>query len=302
MRMTILGCRSGMPADGQPSSGYLVATEAAKVLLDCGPGIATALGRVAAPAGLSAVIVSHMHLDHCYDLLPLGKSLLNRGVRYPSANEAPQRSADIESVPLYVPRGSGRVLRRLAALFPVATAPVLDRAFDLAFDVREYEPGARFTVGDMTVSLHELRHSAPDCGIRISAAAGTLAYTGDTGVAPGLLPLADGADLLLAEATLTATDHGPHGHLSAADAARAAAAAGVRTLVLTHFPSFDPDWLFARREEAAREFSGAVHVASQGATFEIGADQLSEDLVTRGSLPGRRRGSRHRAAAGQGSG
>ena len=48
MRVTILGCRSGMPADGQPSSGYLVATSRAAVLLDCGPGIATALGAVAA--------------------------------------------------------------------------------------------------------------------------------------------------------------------------------------------------------------------------------------------------------------
>ena len=67
-----------MPASGQPSSGYLVASDAAKILLDCGPGIATALGAVAAPEELSAVIVSHLHLDHCYDLLPLGKSLLAR--------------------------------------------------------------------------------------------------------------------------------------------------------------------------------------------------------------------------------
>jgi ribonuclease BN (tRNA processing enzyme) len=259
-----------MPANGQPSSGYLVATDAAKILLDCGPGIATALGAVAAPDELAAVIVSHLHLDHCYDLLPLGKSLLAGTLRYPRAGEAPQDWADIDSVPLHVPAGSAAVLGRLAALFPVATAPVLDRAFELAFDVREYEPGTRFTVGDMTVSLHELRHSAPNCGIRIESPDGCLAYTGDTGVAPGLLPLAAGTDLLLAEATLTATDHGPHGHLSAADAARAARDARARALVLTHFPSADPGWLLARRDEAAREFAGAIHLARPGATFEIG--------------------------------
>jgi ribonuclease BN (tRNA processing enzyme) len=268
--MTILGCRSGMPASGQPSSGYLVASDAAKILLDCGPGIATALGAVAAPDELSAVIVSHLHLDHCYDLLPLGKSLLARGLRYPRAGEAPQDQADIGAVPLFVPAGSAAVLRRLAALFPVTTAPVLDRAFELAFDVREYEPGARFTVGAMAVSLHELRHSAPNCGIRIESPDGSLAYTGDTGIAPGLLPLAAGIDLLLAEATLTATDHGPHGHLSAADAARAARDARARALVLTHFPSADPGWLLARRDEAAREFAGAIHLARPGATFEFG--------------------------------
>lgn len=250
-----------MPANGQPSSGYLVTAGPATLLLDCGPGVATALGAVAAPGALSAVIVSHLHLDHCYDLLPLGKSLLSRGgLRYPRPGEPPQHWADVNPVPLYVPAGSTDLLRRLAALFPVSTAPVLDRAFELAFDLREYAPGARFAVGDLTVSLHGLRHSSPNCGIRIESADGCVAYTGDTGVSPGLLPLAEGADLLLAEATLAATDHGPHGHLSATDAARAARAAAVKTLVLTHFPSADPDWLLARRDEAAREFAGAVHL------------------------------------------
>lgn len=259
-----------MPANGQPSSGYLVSSGDATILLDCGPGVATALSAVAAPDELSAVIVSHLHLDHCYDLLPLGKSLLSRSLRYPRAGEAPQRWADVDAVPLHVPAGSATVLERLAGLFPVTTAPVLDRTFDLAFDVREYQPGTRFTVGDMTVSLHELRHSAPNCGVRISSPGGCLAYTGDTGVSPGLLPLAAGADLLLAEATLTVTDHGPHGHLSAADAARAARDAGARALLLTHFPSAEPDWLLARRDEAAREFAGDIHLARPGATFEIG--------------------------------
>jgi ribonuclease BN (tRNA processing enzyme) len=259
-----------MPANGQPSSGYLVSCGDTTILLDCGPGVATALSAVAAPDELSAVIVSHLHLDHCYDLLPLGKSLLSRALRYPRAGEAPQRWADIDAVPLHVPAGSAAVLGRLADLFPVTTAPVLDRTFELAFDVREYAPGARFTVGDMTVSLHELRHSAPNCGVRISSPDGCLAYTGDTGVSPGLLPLAAGADVLLAEATLTATDHGPHGHLSAADAARAARDAGVRALLLTHFPSAEPGWLLARRDEAAREFAGDIHLARPGAIFEIG--------------------------------
>jgi ribonuclease BN (tRNA processing enzyme) len=259
-----------MPANGQASSGYLVSTGTATLLLDCGPGVATALSAVAAPGQLSAVIVTHLHLDHCYDLLPVGKSLLGRGVRYPREGEAPQDWAEIDPVPLYVPAGARERLERLAALFPVATAPVLDRTFDLAFDVREYTPGARFGVGGLTVSLHELRHSAPNCGIRIESAAGVFAYTGDTGRTPALTTLARGADLLLAEATLPVTDDGPHGHLSAADAAHAAQAAGVKTLVLTHFPSADTQWLLARRDEAARAFTGTIHLARPGMAFEVG--------------------------------
>ncbi len=115
----------------------------------------------------------------------------------------------------------------------------------------------------------------PNCGIRIESAAGCLACTGDTGVTPGLLSLAAAADLLLAEATLPATDDGPHGHLSAADAARAAQAAGVKTLVLTHLPSADTEWLLARRDQAARAFTGAVHIARPGKTFKIGPDPVA---------------------------
>ena len=260
-----------MPTGGQASSGYLVRTGAATVLLDCGPGVATALSAVMTPGQLSAVIISHLHLDHCYDLLPLGKALLSAGVRYPQAGAPPQQWADIEPVPLLVPAGARARLEALAALFPVTTAPVLDRVFDLAFDVREYQPGTRFTAGDTRISLHELRHSAPNCGIRIESGASRLAYTGDTGVTPGLLPLAADADLLLAEATLAATDHGPHGHLSAADAGRAAQAAGARALVLTHFPSADPAWLRARRDEAAHVFTGPVQLARPGETFDLGS-------------------------------
>jgi hypothetical protein len=39
--------------------------------------------------------------------------------------------------------------------------------------------------------------------------------------------------------------------------------------VLTHFPSADPEWLLARRDEAAREFRGVIHLARPGASFEV---------------------------------
>lgn len=269
MHLTILGCRAGMPAGGQASSGYLVTSAATTVLLDCGPGVATVLSSIAPAGQLDGVIISHLHADHCFDLLPVGKTVLSGKMRYPEPGAAPQSWVDVDAVPLHVPIGAASTLMRLAELFPVRTAPVLDRVFELAFDVREYQPGDTFTVGDLRISLHELRHSAPNCGIRIESPAGSLAYTGDTGPTPGLLTLAAGVDLLLAEATLAATDHGPHGHLSAADAARAAQEANAGSLVLTHFPSEDPAWMQARHEEAAGVFRGPVHLAQPGHTFQI---------------------------------
>lgn len=269
MHFTVLGCRSGMPADGQASSGYMVSAGNAAILLDCGPGIALALSSLMDPGQLSAVFISHLHLDHCYDLLPIGKSLLTRHLSYPTGADAPGLSGELSPVPLYVPAGGADVLRRLADLFPVRTVPLLDKAFELAFDVQEYSPGDEYIVDDAKVSLHELRHTAQNCGIRIECGEGSLAYTGDTGMTDALTPFAAGADLLLAEATLKDTDPGPHGHLSAADAGQAAREAGVGELVLTHFNSADSSWLRAQESAASTVFSGPVHIAQPGRQFEI---------------------------------
>ncbi|MES9539565.1 MBL fold metallo-hydrolase [Actinomadura sp. NPDC000600] len=273
MNLTILGCRSGMPADGQAGSGYLVSLgpDAAptRLLLDCGPGVATALSRVGTPEMLDAVVITHVHLDHCYDLLPVGKTLLSANLRYPTAGSPPQADVRISRIPLYVPVGSAERFERLAEIFPVVTMPALDRAFELAFDVREYAPGARFAVGGAEIRLELLKHAVPNCGVRVETPEGILVYTGDTGRTAALDDLAAGTDLLLAECTLDEPDSGPHGHLCAEDAAEVAMSAGAGQLVLTHFVSADTSWLEKSRRRAAARFGGPVHIATPFAKFPV---------------------------------
>jgi ribonuclease BN (tRNA processing enzyme) len=256
-----------MPSGGVASSGYLVRTPTTSLLLDCGPGVAAALSGVVPPGSLSGVVISHLHLDHCYDLLPLGRRILSDQLTDLFAEH------DVDDlrppVPLYVPTGGRELLRGLAALFPLSTAPILDRVFDLALDVREYRPGETYEIGDCRVTLHALRHALPNCGCRVEGPGATLAYTGDTGVTDALHPLAAKADLLLAEATLDATDPTRHGHLCAADAARAAQSAGATHLMLTHFPEMDTTLLESRKTEAESHFDGPVLLASPGLTYDL---------------------------------
>lgn len=139
MELIPLGCLAGMPAAGLASSGYLVRAADQAIMLDAGPGTALVLGRhLGVPP--SAVVVTHEHTDHLLDLLVLGKIAVNaRLVRDESGAVTVDES--VPRVPLLVPRGATSRLRQLAALYPVTTYPVLDRAFDVGFDVHEYEPG-----------------------------------------------------------------------------------------------------------------------------------------------------------------
>lgn len=249
MELVVLGCRAGMPAGGQASSGYLLVTNRCRILLDCGPGVAAALSAHGGADALDAVVVTHLHPDHCYDLLPIGIT---------------RRNAD-RPLPLYVPRGGRALLHDLGRLFPPGQGiPVRH-----GLDIREYEPGQLIRIGDCTLSLHGLRHIMANCGIRVRSDAGTMAYTGDTGPADELHELARDADLLLAEATLASTDTGDWGHLCATDAAQVAAAGGVGQLVLTHLGSADPPWAHAAKAEAERVFAGPVHLARPGAHYPI---------------------------------
>jgi ribonuclease BN (tRNA processing enzyme) len=240
VELTVLGCHAGMPAAGRASSGYLVSTEKTRILLDCGPGVATALSGCGGVAGLDAIFLSHLHPDHCHDLLPIGTTLrrFKAGVR------------------LLGPVGTVALLDRMGRLYGLGSP--------YRFAVNEYRPGESFVVGDCTLEVIGLRHVVPNCGVRIASAGVSLAYTGDTGRTEALGRLASGVDLLLAEATLAERDDGDYGHLSALDAAEAARDAMVKRLVLTHLGSTDPRWVASRLAEARAVFDGPVELAEPG--------------------------------------
>lgn len=279
VQLTILGCRAGMPAAGQASSGYLVRSGETNILLDAGPGIAAALSRHLGAHRLSAVFISHLHTDHLYDLVPIGKSILAARTSYDHSTGL-ARLEDAPKIPLFVPAGGREKLDLLSSVFPVTTQPWLDKPFELAFDVVEYSADQTFRTGDVTVSLAELRHVATSCGIRLEAGGKSLVYTGDTGVTEALVSLASTAGTLLAESTLDETDPGPHGHMSSGDAGRAAAAAGVGQLILTHFSTGETSKLEWHKSRAAEAFAGPIDISQPDRTFDILPTILPAELST----------------------
>ena len=214
VKLTVVGCSPGWPNAGGAHSGYLVENSAGRALLDCGPGVLSRLRAVEGWPRIDAIVVTHFHLDHSGDLAPW-----LWGHRTGPARDLPTPT-------LWLPPGGHAELGRFAA------------RFDETFHAQEYAPGETFDVAGFRIRPIEVDHyTEPTFGLRVENGDSVLAYSADTGPTPALAELARNADLFLCEATLDERgERHPRGHLTAAEAAAAAAEAGARRLLLTHRP------------------------------------------------------------------
>src|SRR6056297_1846445 len=75
MRITFLGTGSAMPTGERFQTGILVQEDGRTVLVDCGAGALQRLQQSGVGyEGVSTVLLTHHHLDHVADLLPLMKA------------------------------------------------------------------------------------------------------------------------------------------------------------------------------------------------------------------------------------
>jgi ribonuclease Z len=128
--------------------------------------------------------------------------------------------------------------------------------------VGELQRAGSIRVDGRTVRLSDV--SVPRRGQRF-------AFVMDTRLCDSVNELADGADLLVIEATFLDEDARlatRYGHLTARQAARVAAECGVRRLVLTHFSQRYAD-TSRHRDEAAEQFGGELIVAEDLARIPV---------------------------------
>lgn len=255
MRLTVLGRSPARPNPGEACAGYLVEGGGARLLLDIGPGIVAQLLLRHHPSELDAVVISHMHADHMLDLVTL------RYV-YPW-----RRLTRDERLRIVLPPGSADQLLHLARGVGGA------HHFEDAFKLDEHDGTAALTFGSLTLTPRETQHYIPCWGFRAEADGRRLAYTADTAPCPGLADLADGADLLLSEATLRSLDEDamppePRGHLLPSEAGAAARDGGAGRLLLTHLPVDEGgvDWF---RADASSAFGRDVEIAEPSRTYEV---------------------------------
>ncbi|APU13322.1 MBL fold metallo-hydrolase [Actinoalloteichus fjordicus] len=256
MLLTILGCSGSTPGPGAASSGYLIEAEGASLVVDLGNGTFAALQGHRDPFTLDALLLSHLHPDHCADVSAL--TVLRR------YHPRPPYDPRLHRLPLHAP---SEAADRLGAAYAPSAA---ERAETDLSDVYDFEPLSEGTrrIGPFEVTAFPVAHPCEAYGFRIRHEGRVLAYTGDTGPCPQLRELAADADLVLAEATWP--DHPdavPDLHLSGRQAGELARAAGSRRLLVTHVASwFDADEVVG---EAAEAFAGPTLRAVAGHRHEV---------------------------------
>ncbi|HLJ03363.1 MAG TPA: MBL fold metallo-hydrolase [Solirubrobacteraceae bacterium] len=252
MLITVLGKSPSWEDAGGACTAYLVQEGDYTLLLDCGTGSFAKLRLAHDYLDVDAVLITHLHSDHFFDLVPFSYGLT-----------LTSRTRRAEPPRLCAPPGAREVFRQMLGAWG---KPDL---IESAFALEEYDPAAGLELGPLRARLREVPHFTRTFAVDLSDGRGRLTFGADCGPNDALVELARGTDVLLIEAALTEPEDPsePRGHLTPREAGEHGRRAGAKRLVVTHFSDeVDREWL---RSEAEAGCGGPVELAAEGAQYTI---------------------------------
>lgn len=277
IEVTLLGTGSPIPDPNRAGPSTLVRAGGQVFLVDCGRGV---LQRAAAAgvgaAGLSALLLTHLHSDH---IAELGDLVITSWV----TNFAP----DPAPLPIIGPPGTAETVEATLKAFGHDIDYRIAHHADLnappPIEVHEHTEGPVWDRDGVTIRVAPTDHRpvAPTIGFRIEFGGASVVLAGDTVPCASLDELAGGADALVHTAIRKdILIHVPQQrvkdvcdyHSSVQEAAATAARAGVGTLVLTHYvPAIAPGQEEQWRALAATEFKGQIELGDDLHRVEVQA-------------------------------
>ncbi len=219
------------------------------MLLDLGNGALGALQHYIGLYDVDAVLLSHLHADHCLDLCSY----------FVARTYHPQGA--FPAIPVYGPAGTADHMARAYGL-------ELQPGMRNCFDFRVLMDGVH-DIGPFRVTAARMNHPVEAYGVRVEHGGRVLTYSGDTGETSTLSELARDADMLLCEASFQEGMQVPVDmHLTGRQAAEHAHRAGARQLVLTHLvPWYDETRTLDDAHTSG--YVGDVELARAGARYEL---------------------------------
>jgi ribonuclease BN (tRNA processing enzyme) len=263
LRITVLGKSPSWQDAGGACSGYLLETDATKVLLDCGNGVFGKLRQYIDYCDLDGVIISHLHADHFLDLVPYSYALIYAPRQQPVPVHTWEGTEEPARPRMVAPPGATETFRRVVGAWGN------DDLIESAFRIEEYERGDEVEIGDIRASFHPVPHFVETFAVRISSdGSGELVYSADTRPGDEIVAAARDADLLFIEGTLPRPERtGLRGHLTPEEAGHHAREAGAKRVVITHISDeLGDEWAL---DQAAKGFGGPVEIAREGAVYEF---------------------------------
>ena len=247
MQVTVIGCAGSFPNPSSPASCYLVEHEGHHLVLDLGSGALGPLIGAVSLDRIDAVVLSHLHPDHCLDLTGLHVARTYR----------PQGPPE-QPLAVYGPQDTAE---RIAAAHRTSPTEAADGSLQRSFRFVELEESTQ--IGPFTLRTAPVAHPVPAYALRVEAGGRALVYSGDTGPCEALVELSQGADVALFEASFLEGRPNPANlHLTAKQAAEHAKAAGVERLVLTHLVAWNDQ--AETLAEASRAYDGELALAAPG--------------------------------------
>lgn len=254
MRLTVLGGSAASPNTGAGCAGFLVQRGETSIVLDMGPGALQELRKHADFRTLSAVIISHMHVDHVLDLIALRHALAYNPIPAPGP------------LPVWLPPGGAAILAQVTATFDLCDDP---GTFSSTVRAQEYDPAQALRIGELDVRFQRTVHILPTWAMRISAPGGDLGYTADGGPTSSWNDLLRGVRVLIAEATLIDPGSRPgaqRGSLTAGEAGELAQRSHAQTLLLAHM--WEELGFETARDLARTTYGDTIELARPGLTLD----------------------------------
>lgn len=281
IEITLLGTGSPIPDPNRAGPSTLVRAGGQVFLVDCGRGVLQRSAAVGVgAAGLSALLLTHLHSDH---IAELGDLLITRWISTFDPDPAP--------LPIIGPPGTAETVDAMLNAFSRDIGYRLAHHADLnappAIEVHEYTDGPAWDRDGVSIRVAPTDHRpvAPTIGFRIESGGASVVLAGDTVPCAALDELASGADALVhtvirKDIVLSIPQQRLQDicdyHSSVEQAAATAARAGVGTLVMTHYvPPLAPGQEEQWRALAASEFGGRIELGNDLHRVEVSAPTAS---------------------------
>lgn len=220
--------------------------------MDIGPGVIEKLRRVGVdPESISVVAISHLHVDHVSDLLPLIKlrALGSRG-----------------RLRIFGPPGTGKWLDLL-----ISDRRLFGYLSDLGchefIDLHEVWDGLVKLEPGIVLRSKPVEHFN-GVAYRVDLASGSITYSGDAMPDPRLIELARGTRVLIHECSFPA-DKLKGKHTSTEDLRRIVAEVDPEILIVTHIYPEMEEVLQEFVKELSKEFNGLIYAPKDLDVVEV---------------------------------